>query len=139
MTEGTKGTILYAEDNSGTRRSVKRFLDRKFPEFVIEPLDDGTSLEERLKGELGDVRLVITDNDMPGIKGSQIIDQYAQMDGFSHIPFILLYGGDKSTGEFLADKYGNVFYLLKPPEMGHLEEFIREKLLAYSEGRAIQS
>lgn len=137
MTEENKGTILYAEDERAIRIALEMFFERQFPDFDVESFKDGTSLEERLKGDVGGVRLIITDNKMPGPYGGQIINTYAQGGGFEHIPFILFYAGDKSLGESLADRYDNVSYLLKPVELGRFEEFIRETL-NYS-GRSKQS
>ena len=72
---------------------------------------DGTSLEERLKKDTNRVCAVVTDNNMPGIKGSQIIDKYASKIG---LPFILFYAGDERIGQYLSSKYDNVYYVQKP-------------------------
>lgn len=128
MTEENKGIILYAEDDPDMRGHIGEILKRNFPAFDTELFEDGTSLESRLNDGIANVRLVITDNNMPGIRGSEIIDKYAQVGSFNHIPFILFYFGDKSTGEFLASKYDNVSYLLKQGELQSFEELIRESL-----------
>jgi len=122
-------TILYAEDKSGIRESHKVFFQEAFSDYNIVIVKSGNALEKKLSKEIGNVKVVIADNDMPpGLKGSQIIAKYAQKKGFEQIPFILYYAGDKSTGEFLARKYNNVFYMPKPTDFQHFEKFIRDIL-----------
>ena len=122
-------TILYAEDNSEIRVPYKLFFQEAFLDYDIVVVESGSALEEKLSGGIGDVKMIITDNDMPpGPKGSQIIAEYAQKKGFEKIPFILYYSGDKSTGEFLARKYNNVFYMLKSIDLQDFEKFIMDKL-----------
>ena len=86
MTERTKGIILYAEDNDSIRSACERMIRAILPDFVPQIFEDGTSLEERLKEDVSDVRLVITDDTMPGISGSDIIRGYAKKEGFEQIP-----------------------------------------------------
>ena len=101
-----KHKILHADDQENLRRVFKMLLKYDFPEFEIESFENGSSLEERLNGDLEGVKLVVTDNDMhPGISGSKVIMDYAQRPGFTHLPFILFYGGDASVGE-LAKQHG---------------------------------
>ncbi len=122
-------TILYAEDNSEIRKSYKVFFQRAFPDHDVVIVESGSALEEKLSRGIGDVKMVIADNDMPpGLKGSQIIAEYAQKRGFEQVSFILHYTGDKSTGEFLVRKYNNVFYIQKPTDFRHFEKFIRDLL-----------
>lgn len=113
MTERTKGIILYAEDNDSIRSACERMIRAILPDFVPQIFEDGTSLEERLKEDVSDVRLVITDDTMPGISGSDIIRGYAKKEGFEQIPFILVYGGEESIGE-KAVKNGAFAYVIKP-------------------------
>ncbi len=123
------GTILYAEDNSEIREHYEIFFQGIFSDYDIVIVKSGNALEEKLSSGIGDVKMIITDNDMPpGPKGSQIIAKYAQKKDFEKIPFILYYSGDKSTGKFLARKYKNVFYMLKSIDLQDFEKFIRDKL-----------
>jgi len=122
-------TILYAEDNSEIRKVYKEFFQEAFPDHDIVIVESGSALEEKLSEGIGDVKVVIADNDMPpGLKGSQIIAEYAQKKSFEQTPFILHYTGDKSTGEFLVRKYDNVFYMPKPTDFRNFEKFIRDIL-----------
>jgi len=123
------GTILYAEDNSEIRKSYKEFFQRAFPDYNILVVKSGNALEKKLSKGIKDVKVVITDNDIPpGPKGSKIIVNYSQKRGFEQIPFILHYMGDRSTGEFLVRKYNNVFYRPKPIDFRNFEKFIKRVL-----------
>ena len=81
--------ILYADDKESLRDFLGTLLEMSFPELDREAFKDGSSLEKRLNESLEGVRLVITDNDMPGIKGSEIIIAYAEKPEFKNISFIL--------------------------------------------------
>ncbi|MGA2130532.1 MAG: response regulator [Candidatus Pacearchaeota archaeon] len=126
MTE--RKVILYAEDDDNLRKVYGLAWKRFFPEYSIEDFADGSSLERRLAEDVGNVRLVITDNRMPGITGSEIIEKYAKKDEFRHIPFILFYIGDSSIG-MIAMKNGAFGYLIKGKEhVKEIADYIRQAL-----------
>ena len=108
-----KDKILYADDEETLRRALGMVLKIEFPELDIEPFKDGSSLEKRLNESLEGVRLVITDNDMPGVNGSTLIMNYAQKTGFENIPFILFSGGDESIGREFVKKHRAYAYVTK--------------------------
>ena len=91
--------ILIADDEELIRDITNSFLIENFPQFGVESFENGTSLENRLNGNTDDVRLVITDNNMPGITGSEIIERYATRLRFKDTPFILCYGGEDKIGK----------------------------------------
>lgn len=127
--------ILYAEDDE-LRIPVRALLERSFSDFSVETFENGTSLEERLQRGIEDVRAVITDNNMPGINGSEIIRNYAQQEQFKHLPFILFYGGDASVGKELVERHGAFAYLIKPFGIKNLIATV-EEALKYSESREL--
>lgn len=101
-------SILLAEDDECIRHLFYEFMKISFPEYEIETFEDGTSLQGRLEKNIENVKVVITDNQMPGITGSEIIKDYAKK-----VPMVLVYGGKEYIGEE-AIKNGAVGYLLKP-------------------------
>ena len=109
-----KGIILYADDDSGTRDIVKKLIEFDFPAYITEFFGDGSSLEERLMKGTENVKLVVTDNEMPGITGSAIIRKYSKEPGFENIRFVLCYAGDKSLGASLV-RDGYAFSFLSKP------------------------
>ena len=101
---------MFADDDEIVRKLQQRIFQTKFPEYALEQFEDGTSLKNCLEGEVGDVALVVTDNEMLGISGTEIIRQYARVKSF---PFILVYGGEMKIGE-QAVKDGAFGFLQKP-------------------------
>lgn len=103
--------ILLADDDESVRSMQKILLARSLgQEYKIEEFKDGGSLKNRLERDVGDVVLVVTDNEMPGANGSEIIAEYARKYKF---PFVLVYGGVKSIGEQAVED-GAFRYLIKP-------------------------
>lgn len=126
------GKILYAENDQMLRTVCLMLFERTFPDYEIESLKDGTSLERKLNDGIENVKLVLTDNNMPGINGSDIIRNYAQKPGFENLPFIIFYGGDESIGRELVERYGAFAYMTKPGNPRNLLAKIKEAL-NYSE------
>ena len=118
--------ILFADDDKNVRETMLMFLDMRFPSYGVESFKEGTSLEKRLKqGSLENVCMVITDNQMPGIEGSEIIRIYASK--FPEIPFILYYGGDEEIGEEAVRNMAYA-YVLKPIALKKFYPIIRDAL-----------
>lgn len=112
MTNEGKNKILIADDNEDIRNLTSLILQSDFPQFEVESFEDGTSLENRLNGNTDDVKLVIIDNEMPGIYGSEIIKRYATRLRFKNIPFIFYYGGEEKIGKKALED-GAFDYILK--------------------------
>lgn len=106
--------ILLADDTESIIEIQKDLL-RRFSGYEIEAFSDGASLKGRLERDVGDVVLVVTDNEMPGANGSKIIAEYARKYKF---PFVLVYGGVEEIGEQAVEN-GAFGYLTKP--FGFLE------------------
>jgi len=91
--------ILIADDDKTVRKMMSMVLDEGFPNYGIESFEDGTSLNERLKqGSLENVCMVITDNQMPGMSGLEVIEKHARKLKEQGIPMILHYAGDREIG-----------------------------------------
>jgi len=112
--------ILFADDDANIRNMTLEVFGLEFPDYAVEILEDGESLDG--------VRVVITDNGMPGMCGSEIIERYARDPRFEgRIPFILCYGGDQEIGE-RAKKNGAFAYILKPHSMLDFSRTIKKAL-----------
>ena len=106
--------ILFADDDYNERKNIPEFLGMKFPDYDIEVFDDGIPLDERLnQGDLENVCMVITDNQMPGMSGLEVIERHAKRLIEQNIPMILHYGGDREIG-VEAVRNGAYAYVLKP-------------------------
>jgi len=118
-------TIIFADDDKSIREMMEIFTSTFFSNYNFESFEDGTSLEKRLEGDIKDVCAIITDNQMPGVYGSEIIEKFSRMEKFKDIPFILSYGGEKFIGE-KAINDGAVAYLLKPCGIEDLKSLINK-------------
>ncbi|MEK6840486.1 MAG: response regulator [Nanoarchaeota archaeon] len=133
---GNKEIILYADDEPNMRNLVKDILELDFPAYNIEVFGDGSSLEERLMKGTENVGLVVTDNEMPGIIGSEIIKKYSKRPGFENIPFVLCYAGNVSLGAYLV-KEGYAFsYLEKPFGIKDLRRTLKNALASVKDPTA---
>ena len=119
--------ILIADDDEMQRDLHEALIQNRFPEFDLEFFKDGGSLEKRLSNKLNGIKLVITDNHMPGITGSGIIQKYAKSLEFSKIPFILCYGGEEEIGK-RAVKNGAFAYIIKGGDINQYFEIIKKAL-----------
>jgi CheY-like chemotaxis protein len=127
------GQILFAEDEDVIRNMCKSLIQERFLDYEVETFPDGNSLIGRLEQDVSNVRLVLTDNNMPpGLMGSEIIQKYARDARFRDIPFVLFYAGEKEIGE-KAVEYGAFTFIEKP--FVSIESFLKilqEALKKYS-------
>jgi len=122
-----KGIILYAEDREGVRIPTEGFFNAGFPDYNLEVFEDGTSLKNRLEQDLEGVKLIFTDNEMPGIYGGEIINQYSKK---LNIPFILGFGDIESIGREAVEN-GAFDYILKPFLFKEFCDLIQKALDSY--------
>ena len=128
--EDTRKKILFAEDEKLLRDIFSRIVQKEFPNYEFESFSDGTSLESKLNNGIENVVLVLTDNIIPGISGSEIIKKYASRPEFKRIPFVLCYGGDESIGEKAVED-GAFCYVLKPYLPSDIKEVVRASLESF--------
>lgn len=91
-----KRTILYADDNNYMRSMFESLAPIFFEEYNLESFENGGDLIERIDRNTSDLALIVTDNEMPVLTGSEIIKNYAPR---INVPFVLWYGGEKKIGE----------------------------------------
>jgi DNA-binding NtrC family response regulator len=120
-----KRSILIADDQASWINILSRLIKETGVENPVEAFEDGTSLEARLKKGPAPA-LVITDNQMPGIPGSKIIQEYAPQ--YSQTKFILHHGGDKFIGEYLMEEGLAFAFIQKGAESEEIINKIRSAL-----------
>ncbi len=121
-----KKTILIAEDDESTRYLMKNLLEIYLPGYNKEYFPNGTKLDKRLKKSLDGVVAVLTDNNMPGIMGLEIIKKYCNNSNYKDILFFL-HTGEKEIGE-QALKNGAKEYFLKPIGFSKLADKLKKYL-----------
>ncbi len=116
--------ILIIDDNRMLRNSISEYLGFMIQGCTIMTAEDGQSGIELLK--LNPVNLVLTDLEMPGIDGYQVID-YAKKN-HPDIPVIIMTGSWSADLSQLVSKTGIVRCLEKPFRFEDLNEMIQEVL-----------
>jgi len=123
-----KKTILIADDDKPIRSMMKRVFGIYLSDYNKEYFSNGTQLDKRLKEKPKGIAAVLTDDDMPGIRGLEIIKKYCNNPDYKGIPFFLFYGGrDCEIGE-QALKNGAKGYFRKPIGLSILTDKLKEHI-----------
>lgn len=102
--------LLVVDDDPTMLRLVKLVFRSQFAE-ILSSADprEGLRLAMTYKPAL-----MLIDNDMPGLKGVELLQQIKEMPSTQHIPVIMLTGNNGETTVETALKYQVAAYLLKP-------------------------
>ncbi len=82
------GTVLLAEDSDFFRQQVKRYIEEGG--YRVLAGDDGLAAWNLLEEHANDVRLVVTDIEMPRLDGYGLTKKIKADRRFSHLPIIAL-------------------------------------------------
>jgi two-component system cell cycle response regulator DivK len=127
MTQNSRGTILYVEDNPENRMLVRRvLLSEKYS--MIEAKDASEALDV-LKGSQPD--LILMDINMPDMDGYTLTAQIKSMTGFERIPILAITANVMRGDREKTIEAGCDGYIQKPIDIDQLTHEI-EKLLARS-------
>ncbi len=136
MDENSEGIILFADDDAQILEIHQKNLNKHFPNYQIECFSDGNSLKKRLEGKLDGVKVVLTDNNMPGISGREIIAYCFEKKEFENISFILFSTCDDDIVEEVEDKY-RAKYLPKNVDICYLVEVVKQAVEKPARGEGI--
>ncbi|MGL5291980.1 MAG: chemotaxis response regulator CheY [Vibrionaceae bacterium] len=103
--------ILVVDDFSTMRRIVKNLLRELGYTNVIEA-DDGTTALPLLKN--GDVDFVITDWNMPGMQGLDLLKHIRSDAALKHLPVLMITAEAKREQIIAAAQAGVNGYIVKP-------------------------
>jgi len=123
----TKKTILIADDDESIRYMMKSLFEIYLSHYNKEYFSNGTQLDKRLKERPKELVAVLTDDNMPGIRGLEIIKKYCNNSDYKDILFFLCYGGEREIGEQALEN-GAKEYFLKPIEFSRLTSKLKEYL-----------
>ena len=121
-------TVLVVEDESSVRRVVQATLETMVDTVLVaESAEEALSLVE----EIDSIDLVLTDVLMPGMKGTELVDE---LERRGRIPKVVFTSGYPNVvGNTRAAARAS--FLLKPFSLKELRELIRTKLGENSETR----
>lgn len=103
--------VLVVDDFSTMRRIVKNLL-RDLGFTNIQEADDGNTALPMLQG--GDFDFVVTDWNMPGMQGIDLLKAIRADANLSHIPVLLITGEAKKEQIIMAAQAGVNGYIVKP-------------------------
>lgn len=103
--------VLVVDDFSTMRRIVKNLL-RDLGFTNIQEADDGSTALPMLQG--GDFDFVVTDWNMPGMQGIDLLKAIRADVSLSHIPVLLITAEAKKEQIVMAAQAGVNGYIVKP-------------------------
>jgi two-component system chemotaxis response regulator CheY len=121
MLEGTLDKnmkVLVVDDFSTMRRIVKNLL-RDLGFSNISEADDGSSALPMLQN--GDFDFVVTDWNMPGMQGIDLLKAIRADANLAHIPVLLITAEAKKEQIVMAAQAGVNGYIVKPFTAGTLK------------------
>lgn len=114
--------VLIVDDFSTMRRIIKNLL-RDLGFTNTHEADDGTSALPMLQG--GGFDLLITDWNMPGMRGIELLKTVRADEALSSLPVLMVTAESKRDQIVEAAQAGVNAYVVKPFTAGTLEEKIR--------------
>ena len=103
--------VLVVDDFSTMRRIVKNLL-RDLGFTNIQEADDGSTALPMLQG--GDFDFVVTDWNMPGMQGIDLLKAIRADASLAHIPVLLITAEAKKEQIIMAAQAGVNGYIVKP-------------------------
>jgi|TARA_R100001224_G_scaffold22440_1_gene11473 two-component system chemotaxis response regulator CheY len=103
--------ILVVDDFSTMRRIIKNLL-RDLGFTNIQEADDGNTALPMLQN--GDFDFVVTDWNMPGMQGIDLLKEIRKDDNLSHLPVLMVTAEAKREQIIAAAQAGVNGYIVKP-------------------------
>jgi two-component system chemotaxis response regulator CheY len=110
--------VLVVDDFSTMRRIVKNLL-RDLGFTNIQEADDGSTALPMLQN--GDFDFVVTDWNMPGMQGIDLLKAIRADSSLAHIPVLLITAEAKKEQIIMAAQAGVNGYIVKPFTAGTLK------------------
>lgn len=110
--------VLVVDDFSTMRRIIKNLL-RELGFSNISEADDGSTALPMLQG--GDYDFVVTDWNMPGMQGIDLLRAIRADDNLKHIPVLMVTAEAKKEQIIAAAQAGVNGYIVKPFTAGTLK------------------
>ncbi|MFW6227518.1 MAG: response regulator [Bacteroidota bacterium] len=105
-----KKTILVVDDFAGIREIVKKTLDRKDYNTLL-----ASNAEEALRFFDGrHIHLLITDYEMPGLNGPDLIREVRNLGGYDFMPVIILSASPPTGKEDELQELNVTTWIQKP-------------------------
>ena len=117
QSELQSSTIMMVDDEPVMLEIVQAFLEEAgYRRFVN--IEDSTMAIDRLVE--ADPDILLLDLDMPEVDGFQILKQVRELDGFTHLPVIILTASDEPFDKLKALELGATDFLSQPVDPSEL-------------------
>lgn len=107
-----KGKILFADDSPVIKKIIKRAIEAA--DYELIEASDGKEALAILSKEAGDVRLILSDWNMPVMNGFDFLKAVKSNNSYKHIPVIMLTTEAEKGNINKAIQAGAANYMLKP-------------------------
>ena len=125
------GHILVVDDDEGNRGVVCRTLERNG--YSVLEAHDGREALHLLFGDASDVRLIISEIDMPEMSGLELLKVLSSYVRLSLIPVVVV-SGARSPAESI--QFGSVVaWLVKPFAVDELLALVRKHVAVHVSAR----
>lgn len=104
--------ILFADDSPVIKKMVKRAIEPAG--FEMLEANDGKEALKVLEGAYGEIKLVISDWNMPNMNGFELLTAIKADARFKHLPVLMLTTEGEKANINKAIKAGAANYMLKP-------------------------
>ncbi|MCP5536062.1 MAG: response regulator [Akkermansiaceae bacterium] len=120
--------VLFVDDEEKTRKYFSRLFGEKFKILLAE---DGVQALEVFKTNMDDIAVVITDQRMPNMTGSQLLEKVTELKP-SCIRILSTAYSDIDAAIDAVNKGGMYQYITKPWEVNDLEVVLMRAIELYS-------
>ena len=117
-------SILVVDDEAGMRAAVQEALQRKG--YSVDVAEDGREAIRKIGAT--EYRMVISDMQMPGLGGMDVLKEVKKTN--PHVPVLLITAFGTIGKAVEAVKEGAVDFILKPFTLDVLEETVEKALKA---------
>ena len=102
-------SILLVDDNA-VQAAIRQIILRRAGYCVFAALNPARALEQLRAGDFhSEIQLVITDHIMPGMSGTEFVQQIRET--YAHLPILVISGMEEAQDEYAGL---HVDFLLKP-------------------------
>ncbi|MCM1983431.1 response regulator [Lyngbya confervoides] len=116
--------VVIVEDHLPTQQRICHMLERQG--FQVSPFRDGASGLQFAQSS--PPHLVITDLDLPGMHGFQLMAALRSMPATCEVPILVCSGTQDALSRRLAQSYGIMGYVHKPFSDGQLLQMVSQTL-----------
>ena len=118
--------IIIADDNQDTVQAMQDYLSLDFPGYDLKTASNGKEALDLYLSHKGNVDLIITDNSMPVMSGTQLI--FTLHRAHERVPVIMISGDSEPWYANTLKNLGLSSFLVKPADLNQLHKDIDEAL-----------